>query len=332
MKFGVALPTSRDGLMYPPGFCSRDSMAAMAKLAEELGFESIWGNDHITTQAYLKNLRPLPNYYEVMISLSYLAAVTTRVRLGTGIVPLPVRNPVVLAKQASTLDNLSNGRHVLGVGIGAYREEFESMMGQGRRGDIFTESIEAMRKLFEEDDASYSGRYVNFRNIDLNPKPVQKPFPIYIGGNSREHLLRIAKHGNGWLPAAMPPEQLARFTGELKALLAEHHRSISDIDVAMESGLAVADTDDEARKQFTKSPMFKHLQSLSGSTLKDLDMSKADTVLGVNFVGKPETLVKKIEEYSHSGATTLWFDFVGDSLGEVTAAMERFARNVMGSF
>ena len=332
MKFGVALPTSRDGLMYRPGFCSRDSMVEMTRLAEELGFDSVWGNDHITTQAYLKQVRPLPNYYEVMISLSYLAAVTTRIRLGTGIVPLPIRNPVVLAKQASTLDNLSKGRHVLGVGIGAYREEFESMNGRGRRGDIFTEGIEAMRKLFEENDASYSGRYVEFHNIDLNPKPVQKPFPIYIGGNSHEHLLRIAKHGNGWLPAAMPAEQLSRFVGELRGMMAEEHRSMSEIDVAMESGLAVASTDDEAKRQFTKSPMFKHLQSLKGSTLKDLDVSKSDAILGVNFVGKPETLVKKIEEYSRSGATTLWFDFVGDSLKEVTDAMRRFASDVMGSF
>ncbi|MDG6901642.1 MAG: LLM class flavin-dependent oxidoreductase [Nitrososphaerota archaeon] len=332
MKFGVALPTSRDGLMYHPGFCNRDSMVQMTRLAEELGFESVWGNDHITTQAYLKQVRPLPNYYEVLTSLSYLAAVTNRIRLGTGIVPLPLRNPVILAKQSATLDNLSGGRHVLGVGIGAYREEFESIMGNGRRGDIFTEGLEAMKKLFEENDASYSGKYVRFHGIDLNPKPIQKPFPIYIGGNSHDHLRRIAKYGGGWLPAAMPVDQLAKFVEELKALIREEHRSMSEIDVAMETGLAVASSDDEAKKQFARSPMYKHLQSLKGSTLKDLDVSSSDRIFEVNFVGRPESLVRKVERYSASGATTLWFDFVGDSLEEVTSGMKRFAGDVMSSF
>ena len=152
MNFGVAIPTCRDGLMYPPGFCNRKSLVAITTLAEDLGYHSVWGNDHITTQSYLKNVRPLPNYYEVLTSLSFLAAVTSKIKLGTGIVPLPLRNCVLLAKQAATLDNLSDGRLLLGVGIGAYREEFEAMIGRGRRGDILDEGLEALNLLFQENN------------------------------------------------------------------------------------------------------------------------------------------------------------------------------------
>jgi probable F420-dependent oxidoreductase len=332
MNFGVAIPTCRDGLIYPPGFCNKNSLVTITKLAEDLGYHSVWGNDHITTQSYLKHVRPLPNYFEVLTSLSFLAAVTTKIKLGTGIVPLPLRNCVLLAKQAATLDNLSDGRLLLGVGIGAYREEFEAMIGRGRRGDMLDEGLEALNLLFQKNNASFSGKYVRFNGIDLNPKPIQKPLPIYVGGNSHEHLRRVAKFGRGWIPAAMPHEKLGQYVRELENLLRENHRSIDEVDISLEAGLVIGSTDEESGRAFMKSPMYKHIVSLKESTMKDQDVSKSDSILQTNFVGSAATLVKKVELYKESGVTTLWFDFIGDTLEDVTNSIRLFAKDVMASF
>jgi probable F420-dependent oxidoreductase len=332
MNFGVGIPTARDGLMYPPGFCNKKSLVTVTKLAEDLGYHSVWGNDHVTTQSYLKNVRPLPNYYELLTSLSYLAAVTTKIKLGTGIIPVPLRSCVLLAKQAATVDNLSDGRLLLGLGIGAYREEFKAMNGEGRRGDILDENLEALNRLFQEDNVSFSGKYVRFKDIDLNPKPFQKPLPIYLGGNTHEHLHRVAKFGKGWIPAVMPLNRLTEYVRELATLLKDNHRSINEVDISLETALVISSTDEEARRVFMKSPMYKHIISLKDSTMKDEDFSRSDSILEANFVGSRKTLVKKVEQYKEGGITTLWFDFIGDKLEDVTSSIKQFAEDVMSSF
>ena len=161
MDFGVAISTAREGLFYPEGFASGTSFAEVAKSAEELGFKCVWGNDHITTQSYIQARGEHPNFYEPMITFSYLSALTKKVKFGTAVVVGPMRNPVTLAKQAITLDHLSKGRFVLGIGLGAYREEFEAFGGRGNRGKILDEMVEALALLFEgKMPASYEGRHL----------------------------------------------------------------------------------------------------------------------------------------------------------------------------
>jgi len=332
IKFGVGIPTARDGLMYPPGFCNKDSLVKITMLAEELEFDSVWGNDHVTTQSYLKNVKPKPNYYEVMTSLSYLAARTQKIRLGTGVVPFPLRNCINLAKEAATLDNLSDGRFVLGLGIGAYREEFESTGGCGNRGQILDEGLKALNLLFSEDNATFEGKYIRFKNIDLNPKPIQKPFPIYVGGNAHENLVRISKYARGWLPAIMPPDKLHDNLKELAILLRQNGRTIDEVDIAMESAMVLSSSYEEAKRIFIKSPMYKHIISLTRSTLKDLKLSDEDSIVKLNFVGTPEQISEYIDTYIKAGATTLWFDFIGDTLDEVRGMMKYFAKEIMPSF
>ncbi|MEM0074969.1 MAG: TIGR03619 family F420-dependent LLM class oxidoreductase [Conexivisphaerales archaeon] len=332
MRFGAAIPTARDGLMYPPGFCTPESLVSITKAAEEFNFESVWGNDHITTQAYLKDIRPKPNYYEVLTSLSYLAAITKKIKLGTGVIPLPLRNPVILAKQASTLDNLSGGRLLLGVGIGAYREEFESICGSGHRGSILTEGLEALNILFNSDVATYQGKYVRFKDIEINPKPIQKPVPIYVGGNSAEHLERVARFAKGWLPAAMPASVIGSYINNLKDILVRYKRSIAEVDVAMEAALSIDNSEQTAKKKFLASPMYHHLVSLKNSTLKQFDVSSPDFIIGSNFVGTADRIIDLIDNYARQGVTTLWFDFIGGNLSDVLESIELFAKEVMPSF
>ena len=139
MRFGVHVPTCIEGMMYPVPFARPADILPSALLCEELGFDSVWGNDHMTTQRYVQREFPdPPNFFEPLVTFSYCAARTTRLRFATGIIVLPMRNMPVLAKQVATLDQLSGGRVILGVGTGAYREEYEALFPDARgvrRGD-----------------------------------------------------------------------------------------------------------------------------------------------------------------------------------------------------
>ncbi len=150
MKFSVSLPTGFEGVMYPIPFAGPEDFIAQGKLCERLGYDSVWGNDHITTQNYVRALFPgkPPNFYEPMMVLAAIGAVTTRLKLGTALTVLPMRDPVYLAKQAITLDQMSNGRFIMAVGLGAYREEFLAWGGsrveKARRGDMMDEGLQAL--------------------------------------------------------------------------------------------------------------------------------------------------------------------------------------------
>ena len=160
MRYGLGVPTGTEGLMYPIPYAGIDQAVELAVAAENLGFDSVWANDHVTTQAYVREeFADPPRYYDPFAYLSYLAAVTQRIRLATAIMVLPFRHPVVAAKQVATLDQLSGGRAVLGVGIGAYREEFEAMW-PGRslnRGEYAAEAIRGMNLLLGNRRASFEG-------------------------------------------------------------------------------------------------------------------------------------------------------------------------------
>ena len=154
MRFGVHIPTCIEGMMYPVPFAKPSDILPTALLCERLGFDSVWGNDHMTTQRYVqKEFSDPPNFFEPLITFSYCAARTTTLRFATGIIVLPMRNMPVLAKQVATLDQLAGGRVILGVGTGAYREEYEALFPDARdvrRGTIVDEGMQALRLLFTE--------------------------------------------------------------------------------------------------------------------------------------------------------------------------------------
>src|SRR6202012_1173962 len=154
-----------------------------------------------------------PNFYEPMIVLSSIATATTNLKLGTALVVLPMRDPVYLAKQAITLDQMAGGRFILAVGLGAYREEFLSWGGErvakARRGDMMDEGLAALKLLLAEPRCSFDGRYYSFRDVEMFPKSVAQPFPLYIGGHNLEAAERAARCGEGWLPGWRPMAELA---------------------------------------------------------------------------------------------------------------------------
>ena len=332
MEFGVAISTSREGLFYPIGFATPSSLVKMAKVAEELGFECVWGNDHLTTQSYIKKRGDHPNFFEPMITFSYLSAVTSKVKFGTGVVVGPTRNPVILAKQAITLDHLARGRFILGVGLGAYREEFEAFGGVGNRGVMLDEMVESLTLLLsEKSTVSYEGKHFHFNDIEMFPKPLTKPFPLYVGGNSPEVLRRAAYYATGWIPASMSLDDIQRSREKIREFAHGRGRDSSKIVVAPESICGIDNDPRQARRKFAKSLIFEHLLSLKKSTLKDISLSE-DELIERNFIGSPSDIIKKLEPYDKAGIDQMWFDFIGDTNSEVLGQMKLFAKDVMPSF
>ena len=174
----------------------------VAQLAEELGYDSLWAGEHVVVPSPRVEPSPMdPDdpILDPLVALAHLAGATERIRLGTGLVILPQRNPLVLAKQVASLDVVSGGRLILGLGVGYLEPELRAMgvpmAGRGARAD---EYLAAMRSLWEDEAPSFSGRYVEFEGVDAHPRPLQSPLPVVIGGHSHAAHLRAARHGDGW--------------------------------------------------------------------------------------------------------------------------------------
>jgi probable F420-dependent oxidoreductase len=333
MRFGVHIPTCIEGMMYPVPFAKPTDILPTALLCEELGFDSVWGNDHMTTQRYVQEeFAEAPNFFEPLITFSYCAAQTTRLRFATGIIVLPMRNMPVLAKQVATLDQLSGGRLILGVGAGAYREEYEAIFPDARgvrRGTIVDEGMQALRLLFTERKATFRGTAVHFEEVECFPKPAQDPMPIYAGGNHPEVRRRAGQYGQGWMPAVLSPEEIARGIDDVHRAAAAAGRDGAAIDIAPQFAVSIGRTRDEADRRFRGSQLFKHLESLKKSTLREQTGGFEQR----NLIGSPEEISERIRVYERAGVTTCsGMLFVAGSVAEMREAIELFGREVLPNF
>jgi probable F420-dependent oxidoreductase len=331
MRFGLGVPTGTEGMMYPVPYADADQAVELAREAERLGFESVWGNDHVSTQRYVRQaFEEPPRFYDPFSYLSYVAAVTDRIRLATAIMVLPFRNPVVAAKQAATLDQLSHGRVVLGVGIGAYREELLAMDPQSRlhRGEHAEEAITALRTLFTDRSASFRGTWVAFEDVESYPKPYRSRLPILSGGNAPGSRSRAARLGDGWLPACLSPAEVRTGLGQIRNEAAAHGRELpDDFEVALQVAVSVGRTREEAWQRFESSQVFHHLASLSKTTLKDQGL---DDLASRNLIGTPDQVREQVHAYQEAGVNTLAaLLFATDTVEETTDAMAEFSADVM---
>lgn len=239
MKLGVEIPTCTAGMMYPVPFATAQDAIRLVQEAEQLGFHDVGGNDHLSTQRYVRDAWPSPpDYFEPLTVLANVAARTSVIRLTTGILVLPMRDPVLLAKQVATLDQLSGGRVTLGVAVGGYRDEFEAVapdLRQASRADLMREGIEALRALFTERHATYHGKYRRFEDVESYPKPIQSPLPIYSGGNVDGSVRRAAELCEGWLPAKLGPGAIEAGRAKLAGYARQAGRDPSTITTARQS-------------------------------------------------------------------------------------------------
>ena len=333
LRFGVHIPTCIEGMMYPVPFARPADILPTALLAESLGFDSVWGNDHMTTQRYVQREFPdPPNFYEPLITFTYVAARTTHLRLATGIIVLPMRTMPVLAKQVATLDQLSGGRVILGVGTGAYREEFEALFPDAKgvhRGAMVEEGMQALRLLFTERRATFRGRHVHFEDVECFPKPVQTPLPIYAGGNHPDVRRRAGEHGDGWMPAVLSPEEVKQGVEDVHRAAARAGRNGARIDIAPQFAVSIGRTHEEARRRFRTSQLYRHLESLKNTTLREQTGGYDQR----NLIGSPEEICERIRLYQQAGVTTLsGMLFVATTVPEMQEAIELFGREVIPHF
>ncbi len=215
MKFGI--------FGINTGACARpDTSAKVARAAEAAGFDSVWTGEHVVLPDPQAPPSPAPPQHPMLdpaVSLAFLAAHTQRVKLGTGIIILPQRNPLVLAKELASVDVLSNGRLIFGLGAGYLKQEFDALGARFEdRGARTDEYIDVLRALWTQAKPSFAGRTVKFGGIDAQPRPVQLPHPpIVVGGMSASAFKRALVRGNGWYGFA---RDLAAAKGDLAGIAA----------------------------------------------------------------------------------------------------------------
>jgi probable F420-dependent oxidoreductase len=220
-------------------------VGAMARKAEELGFESFWCAEHPFIPVQSQSRFPgsedgvIPEAYshfiDPFVALARASGTTSRIKLGTGIVLVPERHPLLLAKEVSTLDLFSGGRFLFGIGTGWLREETQIMGGDfDHRWTQTRESILAMKELWTKPEAEFHGKYYDFPPVRSYPKPAQRPHPpVLLGGGAKNVLQRIVAWGDGWLPNRITPDQLRESRAALDRLAKEAGRDPSAITISV---------------------------------------------------------------------------------------------------
>jgi probable F420-dependent oxidoreductase len=220
-------------------------VGAMARTAEELGFESFWCAEHPCLPVHTTSRFPgspdgvIPEAYahfvDPFVALARASGTTSRIKLATGIVLVPERHPILLAKEVSTLDLFSGGRFLFGIGAGWLREETELMGGDfDHRWTQTREAVMAMKELWTKAEAEFQGRYYRFPPVRSNPKPAQKPHPpVLLGGAAATVLQRVVAWGDGWLPNRVTPEKLRESRQTLDRLAKDAGRDPSALTISV---------------------------------------------------------------------------------------------------
>lgn len=253
MKWGIVFSST--------GFPDADGAIALAQAAEEASFESLWAPEHVimsksadatpyrgSPDGSMARLGRRGGIPDPLIWFAFVASATSRIRFGTGVLILPEHQPAVLAKSAATLDSLSGGRLLLGIGVGELPEEYHAVgMNFADRGRRMDEYIDAMRVLWREDSASFHGRYVDFDQVECRPWPVRRSIPLLIGGASEAAIRRAATRGDGYFPFVFPGQdptvELPRLLDRVRA----ETRSAGRDPSAMEFTAGGARTVEEAK-------------------------------------------------------------------------------------
>lgn len=302
LQFGITLPLAGDFDL------------SHAEMAEALGYDAIWVSEHIVFY--------VPTF-DAVTTMAALAARTSRVRIGSAVMLLPLRPPAAVAKAVSTLDIISGGRITLGVGVGGeYAKEFEVCGVPIReRGGRMNEAIEVLRALWTEDSASYNGKYFQFTEVSMQPKPAQAGGPpIIVGGRSDAAILRAARLGNGYMPYLFTPEQYAAGLDKIQVYANDAGRQLENFQATLYQFIYVADTYDEAFQQANT--------RLSSNYNQPFDK----LVDRYCVVGPPEACVARLQAYVDAGARDLILVPTVAGAEDFVQQAQRLARDVLPHF
>jgi probable F420-dependent oxidoreductase len=288
---GIELPQ-----VFFDGPTDMEHVRKFAVRAETLGYDSLWLQERIIGDFTM---------LEPVTLLSYVAAITTKLRLGTSVILLPLRNPVQLAKAYSTLDVMSEGRAVMGVGLGGgHLGSHEDVFGYTREGRVtrFTEAVQIMKLLWTEPRASFHGRYWNFDDVAMEPKPIQKPrLPLIFGGHHENALRRAVKYADGWMGAGSSSSgSFIRESARIREMLGEAKRDPTTFHFAKRVYLAV--DNDEARGE-------RRLREWFSRRYKNADLGPK-----VAIWGSAAKCTEKIQEIVKAGAQHIVFNPMFDEM------------------
>ncbi|MSP68512.1 MAG: TIGR03619 family F420-dependent LLM class oxidoreductase [Alphaproteobacteria bacterium] len=301
MQFGCLLPTLGAA-------ATRDHMTSFAMRMEEIGFDALFVSDHVVVPWEIRPVykgtkdgkfpwSPTDNVLEPLAALAFVAAVTKRVKLGTSVLVLPNRHPILVAKLLSTIDHLSGGRVVMAAGVGWMEEEI-TLMGNPfhRRGAWANEAIRLMRTLWMEERAAFDGTFFKVPPVGFAPKPVNKTIPIWIGGYSDGSFRRVAALGDGWHASNVTFESLEKGIATIK---------------------------DECRK------IGRRFEDLTFSIRARMSFHPTDTTSKVMFVGDRDQIITNLKRLKTMGVSLVLFEPQYPKYEEWVNAHEELATKVM---
>ncbi|HKA51971.1 MAG TPA: TIGR03619 family F420-dependent LLM class oxidoreductase [Candidatus Dormibacteraeota bacterium] len=304
MDVGVFLPIS--GRAATP-----EVLTEAAQTAERLGFTAVWSADRVVTPWHIETPYPYsadnvfivpPDrpFFDSMACLSFLAGRTEKVRLGISVLVLPYRHPLYWARLATTIDHLSRGRLIMGVGIGWMKEEFEALgISYSARGRLTDEQLEAVRLLLGEEHCTFEGEHYRFSDVSFHPKALQPHLPIWVGGEGKAARRRAGRHGDAWFPyfVEIAPQELRLAHEDVRA----------------------------AARDAARDPDAVALTCCSAVEVTDVDVTQDPRRLR----GSPRQLLEALQQYERVGVEHVALQFTVPRWPDRLVQMERFAEEVL---
>jgi probable F420-dependent oxidoreductase len=335
VQFGVRVPNSGP-------LSGVENIVRAAKEAERLGFDSIWVHDHVVWSSEMHRHHISSgaaealaesqdaDFFEALTMLAYVAAHTEAIRLGVACLVVPCRNPIYAAKQLATLDHITGGRLIAGVGLGSKAsmdsKEFDVFgVPTSKRGVMTDDYLQAMRAIWTQPLATYDGRFISFQDAEVFPKPMQAPLPMWVGGWTDHAAVRTAKYGDGWIPGWLSPAEMARGAGLLRKTADEHGRDASQITIAGEK-LTAIDTDRDAALE-------RALPTVrASSNTYERDVDDIQFALDRHIFGSVEDVKRRVDEFVTAGVTHFELKFVYPTLDDLFSQMQLWADEIIPEY
>lgn len=299
MKFGASLS------LKPPA-----EQFDLVRRAEALGFDSVWTGDHVSFHGPI---------HESLTLLATYVPITSRLRLGTAVYLLALRSAAIAAKATATLDALSGGRLIFGVGVGGENpKEFELCgVPHRERGARVTEGIDAVRTLWRDTPATFKGRFSSFEGVSIDPKPVQKPGPpIWIGGRSDAALARAGRQGDGWMSYVVQAERYAQSVDKIRAAAGAAGRSVAGFEFAHLAFITVGRDWESAKAVWVAHLTKRYAQDFEPLARK------------YGIIGTPEQCAEQLARFAASGCTYIVVNVIGEPRDE-RDQLERIAADIL---
>ena len=332
IEFGVRVPNSGP-------LASVENIIRASQATEEMGFDALWVHDHVawSTEMHRHHISSGaaealvddqdPDFYESLTTLAYIAAHTKRVQMGVACMVTPCRNPIYAAKQLSTLDHLTNGRLLVGVGLGskATREsdEFDLFnVSTKTRAPVTDEYLQVMKSIWTTEKSSFSGKYVNFPEVEIFPKPKQDTLPLWVGGWTDHAAVRAGKYGEGWIPGWLGPQEMERGVGILKDAASEAGRDGDDITIGVEKLATIARTRDEGIERALPT-----VKASRNSYERDVD--DVQFALDRHIFGSVDDVKQRVDEFAQAGVTHFELKLIYSTMDELFQQMELWAEEIL---